>query len=168
MCGLKDAVSTEFDPDTPYPIIFKLRDLVDVEELGGTMRLGAWPCELSEGSLARDIYGGAEEISERHRHRYEFNPEFRETLERAGLTFSGVSPDQKFIEIIELPRDVHPWFVACQFHPEYKSKPLSAHPLFTSFVRAAYENRLQSETSMEKDGEGESGFHERVSMTSAD
>lgn len=168
VCGLKDADSTEFDADTPYPIIFKLRDLVDVEELGGTMRLGAWPCELSEGSLAREIYGGAEEISERHRHRYEFNPEFRETLERAGLMFSGVSPDQKFIEIIELPRDVHPWFVACQFHPEYKSKPLSAHPLFTSFVRAAYENRLQSETSMEKDGEGESGFHERVSMTSAD
>ena len=168
VCGLKDADSTEFDSDTPYPVIFKLRDLVDVEELGGTMRLGAWPCELTEGSLARDIYGGAEEISERHRHRYEFNPEFRETLERAGLVFSGVSPDQKFVEMIELPREVHPWFVACQFHPEYKSKPLSAHPLFTSFVRAAYENRLQNETSMEKDPEVDAGFHERVSMTSAD
>jgi CTP synthase len=168
VCGLKDADSTEFDSDTPYPVIFKLRDLVDVEELGGTMRLGAWPCELSEGSLARDIYGGAEEISERHRHRYEFNPEFRETLERAGLVFSGVSPDQKFVEMIELPREVHPWFVACQFHPEYKSKPLNAHPLFTSFVRAAYENRLQNETSMEKDPEVDAGFHERVSMTSAD
>ena len=168
VCGLKDADSTEFDSDTPYPVIFKLRDLVDVEELGGTMRLGAWPCELSEGSLARDIYGGADEISERHRHRYEFNPEFRETLERAGLVFSGVSPDQKFVEMIELPREVHPWFVACQFHPEYKSKPLNAHPLFTSFVRAAYENRLQNETSMEKDPEVDAGFHERVSMTSAD
>ena len=168
VCGLKDADSTEFDSDTPYPVIFKLRDLVNVEELGGTMRLGAWPCELSENSLAREIYGGAEEISERHRHRYEFNPEFRETLERAGLVFSGVSPDQKFVEMIELPRDVHPWFVACQFHPEYKSKPLSAHPLFTSFVRAAHENRLQNETSMEKDDEIETGFHERVSMTSAD
>lgn len=168
VCGLKDADSTEFDADTPYPVIFKLRDLVNVEELGGTMRLGAWPCELSEGSLSQEIYGGAEEISERHRHRYEFNPEFRETLERAGLVFSGVSPDRKFVEMIELPRDVHPWFVACQFHPEYKSKPLSAHPLFTSFVRAAHENRLQNETSMEKDDEIDASFHERVSMTSAD
>ncbi len=163
--GLKDADSTEFDAETPYPVIFKLRDLVDVEELGGTMRLGAWPCDLAAGSLAQEIYGGDAEISERHRHRYEFNPEFRETLERAGLVFSGVSPDQKFIEIIELPRDVHPWFVACQFHPEYKSKPLHAHPLFTSFVRAAYENRLQSETSMEKDTEADSTVPERISAT---
>jgi CTP synthase len=168
VCGLKDADSTEFDPDTPYPVIFKLRDLVDVEELGGTMRLGAWPCELASNSLAREIYGGAEEISERHRHRYEFNPEFRETLERAGLIFSGVSPDQRFIEIIELPREVHPWFVSGQFHPEYKSKPLSAHPLFTSFVRAAYENRLQNETSMEKNDDTELNLHERASVISAD
>jgi CTP synthase len=168
MCGLKDADSTEFAPDTPYPVIFKLRDLVNVEELGGTMRLGAWPCQLSKDSLAQEIYSGAEEISERHRHRYEFNPEFRETLERAGLVFSGVSPDGKFIEMIELPRDIHPWFVACQFHPEYKSRPLSAHPLFTSFVRAAHDNRLQNETSMEKGGETEVSFHERVTMMSAD
>jgi CTP synthase len=168
VCGLKDADSTEFAPDTPYPVIFKLRDLVNVEELGGTMRLGAWPCQLSTDSLAQEIYGGAEEISERHRHRFEFNPEFRETLERAGLVFSGVSPDGKFIEMIELPRDSHPWFVACQFHPEYKSKPLSAHPLFTSFVRAAHDNRLQNETSMEKDADSEASFHERVTMTSAD
>lgn len=167
VCGLKDADSTEFDSDTPYPIIFKLRDLIDVEELGGTMRRGAWPCELAVGSLVSEIYSGASEISERHRHRYEFNPEFRGTLERAGLVFSGVSPDQKFVEMIELPRDVHPWFVACQFHPEYKSKPLSAHPLFTSFVKAAYANRLQSETSMEKAEEAEP-HHERVSVTSAD
>lgn len=167
VCGLKDADSTEFDSDTPYPIIFKLRDLIDVEELGGTMRRGAWPCELAVGSLVSEIYSGASEISERHRHRYEFNPEFRGTLERSGLVFSGVSPDQKFVEMIELPRDVHPWFVACQFHPEYKSKPLSAHPLFTSFVKAAYANRLQSETSMEKAEEAEP-HHERVSVTSAD
>jgi CTP synthase len=168
VCGLKDADSTEFDLETPYPVIFKLRDLVDVDELGGTMRLGAWPCELQASSLASEIYGGVAEISERHRHRYEFNPEFRETLERAGLTFSGVSPDQKFVEIVELPRDVHPWFLGCQFHPEYKSKPLDAHPLFASFVRAAYENRLQNETSMDKKGEAEPVVHERVNVTTAD
>jgi CTP synthase len=150
VCGLKDADSTEFDANTPYPVIFKLRDLVDVEELGGTMRLGAWPCQLAEGSLAREVYGGAEEIGERHRHRYEFNPEFRETLQRAGLVISGESPDGKFVEIAELPRDAHPWFLGCQFHPEYKSKPLQAHPLFASFVQAAYENRMRNETSIEK------------------
>ena len=132
------------------------------------MRLGAWPCNLAPGSLASEVYGEARNISERHRHRYEFNPEFRETLERAGLVFSGVSPDEKFIEIVELPRDVHPWFLGCQFHPEYKSKPLDAHPLFSSFVRAAHENRLQNETSMEKDGESEPIVHERATVTSAD
>ena len=168
VCGLKDADSTEFDLETPYPVIFKLRDLVDVEELGGTMRLGAWPCNLAPSSLASEVYGGTPSISERHRHRYEFNPEFRETLERAGLVFSGVSPDEKFVEIVELPREVHPWFLGCQFHPEYKSKPLDAHPLFASFVRAAYENRLQNETSMEKDGETEPIVHERATVTSAD
>jgi CTP synthase len=168
VCGLKDADSTEFNPETPYPVIFKLRDLVDVEELGGTMRLGAWPCNLAPDSLVRDIYEGADQISERHRHRYEFNPEFRESLERAGLIFSGVSPDQKFVEIIELPRDAHPWFLGCQFHPEYKSKPLNAHPLFASFVRAAHENRLQNETSMDKTSEAETVVHERASVTSAD
>jgi len=168
VCGLKEADSTEFDSDTPYPVIFKLRVLVNVEELGGTMRLGAWPCNLSPGSLAREIYEGADRISERHRHRYEFNPEYRETLEGAGLVFSGVSPDQKFIEIIELPHDVHPWFLGCQFHPEYKSKPLKAHPLFASFVRAAYEHRLQNETSMDKTDEPEVILHERATVTSAD
>lgn len=168
VCGLKDADSTEFDQNTPYPVIFKLRDLVNVEELGGTMRLGAWPCRLSEGSLAREIYKGAAEISERHRHRFEFNPEYRETLERAGLHFSGISPDGKFVEIIELPRDVHPWFLGCQFHPEYKSKPLSAHPLFASFVRAAYENRLHNETSLEKMSEVEPLAHERAGVAGDD
>src|SRR5262244_1624324 len=101
-CELKDADSTEFNIETPYPIIFKLRDLVNVEEMGGTMRLGAWICGLAEGSLARDIYGGTGEISERHRHRYEFNPVFRETLDQRGLVFSGVSTDGKFVEIVEL------------------------------------------------------------------
>ena len=168
VCDLKDADSTEFDLETPHPVIFKLRDLVGVEELGGTMRLGAWPCRLAPGSLVSEIYGGAEEISERHRHRYEFNPEYRQALEKEGLVFSGVSPDGKFVEMIELPRDVHPWFVAGQFHPEYKSKPLSAHPLFASFVKDAHENRLQSETSMEKNGEVDLIVHERLSATSGD
>ncbi|MCW5960981.1 MAG: CTP synthase [Pyrinomonadaceae bacterium] len=145
VCGMTEADSTEFNEDTEFPVIFKLRDLVDVEELGGTMRLGAWECDLSEGSLAREIYNGAATISERHRHRFEFNPEFRAPLEENGLVFSGISPNRKFVEMIELPRDVHPYFIACQFHPEYKSKPLDAHPLFVSFVKAAWENRLRSE-----------------------
>ena len=145
VCGLKDADSTEFNEQTPFPIIFKLRDLVDVDELGGTMRLGAWDCQLKDGSLARQIYHGAEQISERHRHRYEFNPEFRDVLEREGMVFSGVSPDGKFVEMVELPREKHPFFIACQFHPEYKSKPLAAHPMFDAFVRAAWQNRLRSE-----------------------
>lgn len=143
--GLRDADSTEFSGDTPFPIIFKLRDLVGVDELGGTMRLGAWQCELKEGSLAREIYNNAPEIAERHRHRYEFNPEFRAHLEKEGMIFSGVSPDGKFVEMVELPREKHPYFVACQFHPEYKSKPLNAHPMFVSFVKAAWRNRLSSE-----------------------
>ena len=145
VCGLRDADSTEFNEETPFPVIFKLRDLVNVDELGGTMRLGEWTCKLQEGSLAREVYHGAEEIGERHRHRFEFNPEYRAVLEKEGLVFSGISPDGKFVEMVELKRDVHPYFVACQFHPEYKSKPLAAHPLFTSFVKAAWENRLNSE-----------------------
>ena len=148
--GLREADSTEFNEETPFPIIFKLRDLVDVEELGGTMRLGSWDCKLTEGSLASQIYNNAETISERHRHRYEFNPEFRSVLEKEGLIFSGVSPDGKFVEMIELPTEKHPHFVACQFHPEYRSKPLKPHPLFVSFVKAAWENRMKSEN-MEHD-----------------
>jgi CTP synthase len=168
MCDLKDADSTEFDVETPHPVIFKLRDLVDVEELGGTMRLGAWPCELAPDSLAREVYGGTDEISERHRHRYEFNPEYRKKLAQEGLVFSGVSPDGKFVEIIELPHEVHPWFIGCQFHPEYKSKPLNAHPLFSAFVKAAHENRIQNETSINKDGEVDIVVHDRLTATSGD
>jgi CTP synthase len=144
-CGLRDADSTEFNEETPFPVIFKLRDLVGVDEYGGTMRLGAWECELKEDSLARDVYQGSTSISERHRHRYEFNPEFRGPLEKEGLVFSGVSPDGRFVEMIELPRETHPYFIACQFHPEYKSKPLDVHPLFDSFVQAAWQNKLRSE-----------------------
>jgi len=130
--------------------------LVNVEEMGGTMRLGAWVCRLAEDSLARHVYDGAGEISERHRHRYEFNPAFRETLEKGGLVFSGISTDGKFVEIVELSRDEHPWFLGCQFHPEFKSKPLAPHPLFASFVHAAFQNRLQTETAVEKVVESES------------
>src|ERR687894_532856 len=153
VCGLNGADSTEFDAETPHPVIFKLRDLVGVEEMGGTMRLGAWTCMLAEASLAREVYGGSESISERHRHRYEFNPEYRARLEEAGMVFSGESPDGRFVEMVELPREAHPWFLGCQFHPEYKSKPLAAHPLFASFVRAAHENRMRDETSVEGVGE---------------
>src|SRR5688500_14170495 len=100
---------------------------------------------MKEGVAARAVYGCSQHISERHRHRYEFNPEFRSVLEKEGLDSSGISPDGKFVEMIELPRETHPYFIACQFHPEYKSKPLAVHPLFNSFVKAAWENRLHSE-----------------------
>src|SRR2546425_5955548 len=165
-CDLKDADSTEFNVETPHPIIFKLRDLVNVEEMGGTMRLGAWPCLLTDDSLAREIYGGAAAISERHRHRYEFNPAYRQTLEQCGLVFSGISTDGKFVEIVELSRDEHPWFLGCQFHPEFKSKPLAPHPLFASFVHAAFQNRLQTETAVEKIPESEIPTLERAATAS--
>jgi CTP synthase len=142
VCGLEGADSTEFDDDAAHPVIFKLRDLIGVEAMGGTMRLGAYPCILKEGSLAEKAYG-APEISERHRHRYEFNPRYEDELGGHGLVFSGKSPDGKFIEIVELPD--HPWFLGCQFHPEFKSKPLDPHPLFVSFIRAAYEHRVRDE-----------------------
>jgi CTP synthase len=145
VCDMKEADSTEFNPETEFPVIFKLRDLVNVEEYGGTMRLGACDCNLKQGSLASEIYGNATQISERHRHRYEFNPIFKEKLESRGLVISGLSPDGKFVEIVELPRSVHPYFVGVQFHPEYKSKPLEPHPIFVSFVKAANVNRLGSE-----------------------
>ncbi|MDQ3917840.1 MAG: CTP synthase [Acidobacteriota bacterium] len=168
VCGLSGADSTEFDAETPYPVIFKLRDLVGVEEMGGTMRLGAWQCRLAPGSLAREVYGGAEEISERHRHRYEFNPEFREQLERAGLVFSGVSADGRFVEMVELAREVHPWFLGCQFHPEYKSKPLAPHPLFASFVEAAYRKRMRDEATVGDAAETEIPQHEREQALAGD
>jgi CTP synthase len=140
VCGLEDANSSEFDPATPHRIIYKLRELRGVEELGGTMRLGAWPCKLEAGTLAHKIYGKSE-ISERHRHRYEFNREYEGTLTAAGLRLSGSTPDGTYVEIIELPD--HPHFIGCQFHPEFKSKPLEPHPLFKSFIGAAYEHGLQ-------------------------
>jgi CTP synthase len=148
VAGLEGADSTEFDDDTPHPIIFKLRDLIGVEALGGTMRLGAYPCRLKPGSLAEKVYG-ERDISERHRHRYEFNPRYEDELGGRGLVFSGKSPDGKFIEIVELTD--HPWFLGCQFHPEFKSKPLDPHPLFVSFIRAAYDHRVRDEATSERD-----------------
>ncbi len=141
-CGLAGANSSEFDEETKDPVIYMLRDLLGVEEMGGTMRLGAYPCNLQEGSLAHKIYG-ATQISERHRHRYEVNKKYLEMLKSEGLVVSGISPDQKFIEMIELPG--HPWFLGCQFHPEYKSKPTDPHPLFVSFIRAALDARQRRE-----------------------
>ena len=138
VAGLDGADSTEFDEEPKHRVIFKLRELVDVEELGGTMRLGAYPCRLSPGSQAEKAYGSTE-ISERHRHRYEFNHEYKKALEAKGLVFTGMSPDGVFVEIVEL-KD-HPYYLACQFHPEFKSRPLSPHPLFTAFVKASAENR---------------------------
>ncbi len=140
--GLEDADSSEFDPATPHRIIYKLRELRGVEELGGTMRLGAWPCKLEPGSLAAKAYG-AIEISERHRHRYEFNREYEQPLTAAGLRITGATPDSTYVEIVELPQEEHPYFLGCQFHPEFKSKPLEPHPLFTAFIKASYDNRLK-------------------------
>jgi len=132
VCGLVGANSTEFDDEALYKVIFKLRDLIGVDALGGTMRLGKYPCELEEGSISRDAYG-VDLVEERHRHRYEVNPEYVPQLEERGLRVTGSSG--KFVEIVEL--EGHPWFVGCQFHPEYKSRPTAPHPLFRSFIAAA-------------------------------
>lgn len=132
--GLDGANSTEMADDSPHPVIDLMTDQQGVEDLGGTMRLGAYPCVLEPGSRAAEAYG-ATEISERHRHRWEFNPAYRDRFEAAGMVFSGSSPDGKLAEVVELPN--HPFFVASQFHPEFKSKPFDPHPLFEAFVRAS-------------------------------
>ena len=139
VCSL-DAHSSEFDPSSSHRVIYKLRELLGVGEMGGTMRLGSYPCVLQEGSLAHRVYQ-EKEISERHRHRYEFNREYEEILTSYGLVISGNSPDNNFVEIIELSD--HPWFLACQFHPEFKSRPLKPHPLFVSFIRAAIDYKYR-------------------------
>jgi CTP synthase len=139
VCGLKDANSGEFDPATPHRIIYKLRELTGVEEMGGTMRLGAWPCVMESDSLAAHAYGTTE-ISERHRHRYEFNREYEAILTGAGLRLTGTTPDATYVEIVEIP--THPFFLGCQFHPEFKSKPLEPHPLFRDFIAASYQNHI--------------------------
>ncbi len=138
VCGLSQASSTECHPDSPDKVILKLRELLGVEEMGGTMRLGAYECVIEEGSLAHQVYGRTR-ISERHRHRYEFNQEYERVLSQHGLRFSGRTPDGKFVEIAEIPD--HPWFLAVQFHPEFKSRPLSPHPLFREFIGASWKHK---------------------------
>lgn len=149
VAGMEDAHGIEFNPRTPYPVIYLMTEWFDerskkiekrdnLSEKGGTMRLGAYPCELVDDSLAMNAYG-IKSISERHRHRYEFNNEYRKNLEEAGLVISGTSPDKTLVEIVEL-KD-HPWFLACQFHPEFKSRPEEPHPLFREFIRAALKNK---------------------------
>jgi len=138
VAGLKQADTTECDPQAPHRVIYKLRELLGVDEMGGTMRLGAWPCKLEPGSFAAKAYGKTE-ISERHRHRYEFNRDYEKTLTDAGLRITGRTPDENYVEIIEAPE--HPWFLGCQFHPEFKSKPLEPHPLFAAFIGAALEHK---------------------------
>ena len=140
VCELVDADSSEFNPATPHRVIYKLRELRGIDDLGGTMRLGAYPCMLTPGSKTQEAYDQLE-ISERHRHRYEFNREYEETLVAHGLKIVGVSPDNNFVEVVEVEN--HPWFVGCQFHPEFKSKPLTSHPLFRAFIGAAYAHRKQ-------------------------
>ena len=138
VCMLEGADSTEVDESAPHKVIYKLRDLLGVDDLGGTMRLGRYECDLVPGSLAHKIYG-VDKISERHRHRFEFNCLYEPALKENGMRISGRSPDGKFVEIAELPN--HPWFLAVQFHPEFQSRPLKPHPLFASFVGASYRQK---------------------------
>ncbi len=141
--GLKDANSTEFDRNTGNPVFYKLRDLLGDETYGGNMRLGKFECVLRKGSQAEKAYG-AYSVGERHRHRYEFNPAYKDLFEQKGLGITGISPDNKFVEIVEI-KD-HPWFLGCQFHPEFKSRPLAPHPLFREFVKASYKHRVEGKT----------------------
>ena len=149
ICGLQNANSTEFDQSTPHPVIYLIEEWFNfrtqtvekrdvTSSKGGTMRLGAYPCVLDEDSFAYKAYG-VKEISERHRHRYEFNNSFKDVLEKKGLKISGLSPDKQLVEIVEL--NDHPWFFGCQFHPEFKSRPLEPHPVFSSFIKAAYKGK---------------------------
>ena len=138
VAGLDRADTTECDPQSPHRVIYKLRELLGVDEMGGTMRLGAWTCKLTPGSFAHRAYGKLE-ISERHRHRYEFNRDYEKALTGAGLQITGRTPDENYVEIIEAPD--HPWFLGCQFHPEFKSKPLEPHPLFAAFIGASLEHK---------------------------
>ncbi len=138
VCGLAGANSTEFDPNSPHPVIHLMETQKGIDAKGGTMRLGAYPCVLQEDSLALKLYG-RKRISERHRHRYEFNNDYVKPFTEKGMVLSGLSPDGSLVEIMEL-KD-HPWFLGCQFHPEFKSRPLDCHPLFKGFIKAAVQNR---------------------------
>ena len=136
VAGMPGANSTEFDPECAFPVIDLMPDQRGVTDKGATMRLGAYPCEVRPETLAAEAYGSAL-VSERHRHRFEVSNDFRDRLEEAGLVLSGLSPDGRLVEMVELPREVHPWFVASQAHPEFKSRPTKPAPLFREFVRAA-------------------------------
>ena len=142
VAGLKDANTKEVNPKTPYPVIDIMPDqkaVLEYKHYGGTMRLGAYPAKITPGTIAYRAYKKTD-ISERHRHRYEVNPEYIETLKKAGLVFSAVSPDNAFMEIMELPKTRHPFFLASQFHPEFTSRPLTPNPLFLEFVKVASKN----------------------------
>jgi CTP synthase len=139
--GLTDANSTEMDTKTPNPVISLMEEQKTITDKGGTMRLGAWDCDLKEGSLVQKVYHGEKTISERHRHRYEFNNQYKEAMEKAGLVASGVNKKTGLVEIVELPN--HPWFIGVQYHPEYKSTVANPHPLFVGFVKAALEHKLK-------------------------
>jgi CTP synthase len=144
--GLLGASSSEFDPDTEFPVIATMAEQVEIiagGDLGGTMRLGLYPATLAEGSIVAEVYG-APEASERHRHRYEVNNNYREQIADAGLWFSGTSPDGHLVEYVELPRDVHPFYVGTQAHPELRSRPNRAHPLFRGLIAAALERNRAS------------------------
>jgi CTP synthase len=147
VCKLEGANSTEIDQDTPHPVIDLMVEQRGMVQKGGTMRLGAYPCKLAPGTLAAEAYGTLD-ISERHRHRWEVNNAFREQLASDGLVLSGLSPDKKLVEMIELKN--HPYFVGCQFHPEFKSRPMAPHPLFSRFIAAALERRDVKGRSSEK------------------
>ena len=136
VADMPGASSTEFVPDCAYPVIDLMPDQEDITDKGGTMRLGAYPCKVKAGTLAEEAYGESL-VYERHRHRFEVNNAFRDQLTRAGLVISGLSPDERLVEMVELPEDVHPWFVASQAHPEFKSRPTKPAPLFREFVRAS-------------------------------
>jgi CTP synthase len=147
VCGLQGANSTEFDSDPAHRVIYKLRELKGVDELGGTMRLGAYDCQLAENSFARKAYG-KDSVSERHRHRFEFNREYEEILTQHGLKLTGQTSDGVYVEICEIEN--HPWYLGCQFHPEFKSKPLEPHPLFEAFIGAACNHREKRTATQEK------------------
>ena len=161
---LAQADSSEFEPSTPHRVIYKLRELLGVDEMGGTMRLGAWDCRLELGSFAHQAYGQLA-ISERHRHRYEFNCDYEKTLTAAGFRITGRTPDGTYVEIIEAPD--HPWFLGCQFHPEFKSKPLAPHPLFKAFLGAAWKHRHPEIASSEERSVSAAGNSEERPVSAA-